>query len=202
MTSDTSGQYADLAGLYLPIAIAVFVVVVLATLVFVVRFRAGRPGTPSRRHEHNALEIGYVVVLALVAAGLVVATFRANDKETALAAKPAVRVDVVAAKWRWSFGYPGLGVPARPVLVVPAGRTVQFSGRSLDVIHDFWVPDVRFQRQVFPDHVERWDLVFPHPGSYQGLCAWFCGLGHQDMRFEVRALAPADFDAWVARSRR
>ena len=199
--ADTRAQYADLARLYLPIAIAVFALVAIATVAFLVRYRAGRPGGPSARHEHNALEIGYVVVLAAIAAGLVYATFHTESKEDALAARPALRVDVVAAKWRWSFGYPGLGVPARPLLVVPAGRTVQFSGRSLDVIHDFWVPDVRFQRQVFPDHVERWDLVFPHPGSYQGLCAWFCGLGHQDMRFEVRALAPAAFQAWVARSR-
>jgi len=200
--ADTRDQYADLARLYLPIAIAVFGVIALAVVAFLARYRSGRPGAPSTKHEHNALEIGYVVVLAAIAAGLVVATFHSESKEDALAAKPAVRVDVTAAKWRWSFAYPSLGVPSRPALVVPAGRTVRFSGRSLDVIHDFWVPDVRFQRQVFPDHVERWDLVFPHPGSYQGLCAWFCGLGHQDMRFEVRALAPAAFEAWVERSRR
>jgi cytochrome c oxidase subunit 2 len=198
---DTRGQYADLARLYLPIAIAVFAVIALVLVSFLVRFRARRPGAPSRRHEHNAVEIGYVVVLAAIAAGLIAATFHTESKEDALAARPALRVDVIAAKWRWSFGYPGLGVSTRPTLVVPAGRTVQFAGRSLDVIHDFWVPDVRFQRQVFPDHVERWDLVFPHAGTYQGLCAWFCGLRHQDMRFEVRALAPAAFDAWVARSR-
>jgi cytochrome c oxidase subunit II len=199
--ADTRGQYADLVRLYLPIAIAVFALVALASLFLILRFRAGRPGPPSARHEHNALEIGYVVVLAAIAAGLIAATFHTESKEDALAARPALRVDVTAAKWRWSFAYPELGVPARAGLVVPAGRTIAFAGRSIDVLHDFWVPDLRYQRQVFPDHVERWDLVFPHPGRYQGLCAWFCGLRHQDMRFEVRALAPAAFDAWVARSR-
>ena len=194
---DTEGEYGDLTGLYLPIAVAVFALVALALVAFLVLFRARRPGPPSARHEHNALELAYVAVLAAIAVVLVVRTFGVESRVDAGAG--AVRVAVVGAKWDWRFGYPGLGVrPTRGVLVVPAGLTIAFSGRSLDVIHDFWVPDVRFQHQVFPDHFERWKLVFARPGRYQGVCAWFCGLFHQDMRFTVRALAPAAFDAWVA----
>lgn len=196
---DTKGEYGDLAGLYLPIAVAVFALVALALFAFLALFRARRPGRPSARHENDALELAYVAVLVAVAVVLVVATFRVESRVDAGAGAGALRVDVVGAKWDWRFGYPGLGVRAtRGVLVVPAGRTIAFSGRSLDVIHDFWVPGVRFQHQVFADHVERWKLVFPRPGRYQGVCAWFCGLFHQDMRFTVRALAPAAFDAWAA----
>ena len=199
---DTKGEYGDLAGLYLPIAIAVFALVALALVAFLVLFRARRPGPPSAQHEHNAVELAYVAVLAAIAVVLLVRTFGVESRVDASAGAGALRVAVVGAKWDWRFAYPGLGVRStRGELVVPAGRTIAFSGRSLDVIHDFWVPGVRFQHQVFPDHVERWKLVFPRPGRYQGVCAWFCGLFHQDMRFTVRALAGAAFDSWVASRR-
>src|SRR3954471_12684896 len=198
---DTKAEYADLARLYLPIAIAVFAIVTLTLFAFLWRFRARRAGRRSERAEHDALEIGYIVVLTAIAAVLVAVTFSRESRVDAQARNPAVRVDVVGAKWDWRFAYPEQGIDVRDTLVVPAGRTIAFRGRSVDVIHDFWVPGVRFQHQVFPSHVESWKLVFPHPGRYQGLCAWFCGLGHQDMRFTVRALDPAAFDAWVAARR-
>ena len=74
----------------------------------------------------------------------------------------------------------------------------RFAARSQDVLHDFWVPDVKFQRQVWPDHVEQWTLSFP-PGRHLGLCAWFCGLRHQNMRFVVQALPAQQFDDWLHR---
>ena len=45
-------------------------------------------------------------------------------------------------------------------------RYLRFTGRSQDVLHDFWIPDLKFQRQVWPDHDERWGLVFPREGRF------------------------------------
>src|SRR3954471_10022456 len=86
---DTKAEYADLARLYLPVAIAVFAIVALTLLVFLVRYRARRPGAPSERHEHNVLEIAYVVVLAAVAAALIVVTFAKESRVDAQAHDPA-----------------------------------------------------------------------------------------------------------------
>ena len=36
------------------------------------------------------------------------------------------------------------------------------------------------------------------PGEYQGVCTEFCGLSHAYMRKFVVAMAPADYEAWVA----
>jgi cytochrome c oxidase subunit 2 len=199
--TDTRREYSDLAATYLPIAVAVAAIVVLVFIVVLWRFRAGRPGRPDRRMESTVLELGYIVVLAAIAVFLVTRTFSVESRVDAAARAPALRVDVTAAKWEWRFAYPGLGVARDGELVVPAGREVQFSGRSIDVIHDFWVPRLRYQHQVFPQGVEHWKLVFPRPGGYGGRCSWFCGLRHQDMDFAVRALAPDEFAAWVRRVR-
>ncbi|HMZ16111.1 MAG TPA: cytochrome c oxidase subunit II, partial [Mycobacterium sp.] len=38
-----------------------------------------------------------------------------------------------------------------PVLVVPAGKRIEFQVASADVIHSFWVPEFLFKRDAFPD---------------------------------------------------
>jgi cytochrome c oxidase subunit 2 len=159
--------------------------------------------------EHHVVEGSYAAALVAIVAFLVFWTFLHQNRidgfmdKSAAAAAPAVSIDVVAAKWTWRFEYRGTGVTQLPKapgeateLYVPADSTVHFAGRSQDVLHDFWVPDVRFQRQVWPDHVERWNLVF-REGRHQGLCAWFCGLRHQTMHFVVIALPPDRFQAWL-----
>jgi cytochrome c oxidase subunit 2 len=198
---DTRHEYSRLADLYLPIALAVFALVVVVFVAFLWRFRASRRDVADEQAEHRLAEYAWIAVVAAIVVVLLVATFRVEDRVDAVARQPALGVRVVAAKWDWTFHEPG-GVTLRDELVVPAGRTIRFEASSLDVLHDFWVPALRFQRQVWPDHVERFDLVFAHPGRYQGVCAWFCGLYHQNMRFTVRALEPAAFDRWLAGRRR
>jgi cytochrome c oxidase subunit 2 len=193
---NTRSLYDDLAGLYLPVAVAVLVVVFGATAAALLgarrRRRDGR--APSERSGAPLAESLYVVALVAVSVLLVAAAFRTQSRVDAATARPGVPVAVTAAKWRWRFDYGG-GRASYGVLVVPAGRAVRFTARSVDVLHDFWVPDVRFQRQVWPDTTTAWTLTFP-AGVHEGVCAWFCGLRHDAMRFEVRALPPARFAAW------
>src|SRR3954471_11097245 len=201
---DTRRLYDHLAGIYLPIGIAVFAIVALALFWLLFRYRA-RPGrVPGERHDHTALESAYAVVLVAITAFLVFMSFRTETRidRISTASAAAVRLDVTAAQWNWAFAYPGgprlvTSADAPREIVLPAGRRIVFRATSQDVLHDFWIPDVRFQRQVWPDHVETFGLVFPRPGRYQGVCAWFCGLDHDRMDFVVRAVAPARYAAWL-----
>lgn len=197
---DTRAEYAKLTSLYLPIGLGVFALVVIVFAAFVWRYRAGRDAPTGGPSEHMAIEGAWVAAIAITLVVLVVATFRVENRVDAVAAKPALTVHVVAAKWVWRFQYPD-GRTSRDELVVPSGRTIRFDAVSLDVLHDFWISALRFQRQVWPDHHERFDLVFPHPGEYSGQCAWFCGLYHDDMRFTVRALGASAFARWEAAQR-
>ena len=40
-------------------------------------------------------------------------------------------------------------------------------------------------------------LTIDRAGTYTGQCAEFCGLLHSDMRFSIRAVDQAEFDAWL-----
>jgi cytochrome c oxidase subunit 2 len=207
--ANTRTEYHDLSAIYLPIAAAVFAVVVLTTLYFAVRYRrrAGRPGRPGARHDAPVLEVLYVLALVAVAVFLIGATFTREAKIDPVRAHPGLVVDVTAAKWRWTFAYPRyaitrtggqVGSLERPaVLVVPTGTRVEFVMHSLDVIHSFWIPALRFKRDAFPRATTRFDLVFDQPGFHSATCAEFCGLHHAEMGFRVEALSPGDFAAWA-----
>jgi cytochrome c oxidase subunit 2 len=217
---DTRSLYDALASIYLWVAGVVFAIIALTVLYIAVRYRSGRDPdrAPGETVDAQRTEAAYVVGLAIVAGVLIALTFHSFNTVSGLtpaaARDPrAVHVDVIGAQWQWRFRYP----PARrggpvveqtapegtpPRLVVPVGRPVLFSGRSQDVLHSFWVPDLKFQRQVWPDHTERWALTFPKAGLFAGVCAWFCGLYHQNMHFVVQAVPSAEFDRWLARARR
>ena len=86
-------------------------------------------------------------------------------------------------------------------MIVPAGRTVQLSLVSNDVIHAFYVPQFLFKRDVVPGRTNQFDFMVNESDAgqtFRGQCAELCGSGHSIMLFEVKALSAADFDAWLA----
>ena len=89
-----------------------------------------------------------------------------------------------SAASRWS---------SRPV------EAVRFEITSVDVIHSFWIPALRYKHDAIPGSTQIATLVFSR-GVFPGQCAEFCGLRHADMIFTADALSPAAFTAW-ARSR-
>ena len=138
-----------------------------------------------------------------------------TDEEEAQGGQQAPPADllvrVTAARWNWRFDYPEFGVTQASgggrgitTLVVPAGGNVRFDMTSLDVIHSFYIPRLRFKRDAFPERLTSFTLGFDEPGVYreEGHCAEFCGLRHSDMLFNLVVLEPGDFRAWVARQQR
>ena len=199
-------EFQDLFAIYAPIGAAVFAAIVLAYLTIVVRFRrrAGtEPAEPPQPSDRWRWELAYAVVLAVVAAVLITFSLRATDRVDQLSANPGLTVDVTAFKWQWAFEYRGQGVKIvgeegeYPRLTVPTDTTVRFTLRSNDVIHSFWIPNVRFKRDAFPNRTTEFDLRFDQEGRHEGVCAEFCGLDHTIMRFEVDALPPAEFARWL-----
>jgi cytochrome c oxidase subunit II len=201
---DTRREFEDLASTYLPIAIVVFVLVLVGTLVPLFLFRARKPGLPSQREEPPWLPIVYGAVLAGAVAVLITFTFNAQDKISAKVVHPGLQVNVTAAKWNWRFDYPAqhisqIGGDTAPTsLVVPTGTDIRFNLTSLDVIHSFWIPYVRFKRDAFPRRSTSFVLSFPGVGYHTaGRCAEYCGLKHAQMVFNVEVMSRADFNRWV-----
>jgi cytochrome c oxidase subunit 2 len=90
-----------------------------------------------------------------------------------------------------------------PVLVLPAGKRIEFQLAAADVIHAFWVPEFLFKRDVMPHPTENNSVnVFQveqitKTGAFVGHCAEMCGTYHSMMNFEVRVVSANDFKAYL-----
>jgi cytochrome c oxidase subunit 2 len=121
----------------------------------------------------------------------------------------ALRITVVGRQFIWQYVYPGasepdgLGAPySYEEMVVPTDTTVSLDIVSSDVVHEWWVPELGPKFQAVPGyHSYTWFKV-SKPGLYRGQCSFLCGRGHARMIATVKALPPAEFEAWLARQKR
>jgi cytochrome c oxidase subunit 2 len=206
---DTAREYSQVFHVYVPIALGVFGAIVLVVVVAVVVYRRRPVERAARWHEHNRAEGAYALVLVLTIAFLLYITFGAEHEVDTVSARerPQLTVDVTAAKWEWHFHYPGYGIDrfsgtvGHEALVVPVGEAIRLRMRSVDVIHAFWVPELRWKHDLTPGSTQEATVTFSRTGSFPGACAEFCGLFHSRMLFDVWVLGRGQFAAWVAAHR-
>lgn len=158
-------------------------------------------------HANIPLEIVYTAVPVVIVVVLFVFSVRGEGRVTALAAAPAVTLHAEAFAWGWHFTYGDdgptiLSAPSDqgvlgPTIQLPRGRTTRVVLTSNDVIHAFWVPGFLFKRDAIPGRVSEFDLTPTQDGTYQGVCAEFCGLNHAYMTFTVQVVEPSAFDTWL-----
>ena len=184
------------------------------------RKRKDDDGSLPRQTQYNLpVELVFTAIPTVIVAvlfGFTVNVQNYVDKDEATAGGPAdVRVDIVGFQWNWEFSYPDEvgpdGQPVStlgtsdviPIMVLPTDRSIEFTQRSPDVIHSFWVPEFLFKRDVFPfperndqDNTYVIDNIDTE-GAFVGRCAELCGTYHSQMNFEVRALQPALYDQYI-----
>lgn len=121
----------------------------------------------------------------------------------------ALNITVIGRQYIWQFVYPGanepdgLGAPySYEEMVVPTQTTVSLNIVSSDVVHSWWVPELGGKFQAVPGYHNYTWFKIPKPGIYRGQCAVLCGRGHARMIATVRAVPPAQFEAWLVRQKR
>lgn len=113
-------------------------------------------------------------------------------------------VEVQGEQFWWRIRYPD--APDGPVitanqLVLPVGRTAILKLTAGDVVHSFWVPGLGGKMDMIPGRENELVVRAEKAGVYRGQCTEFCGLSHALMAFEVRAVAPRDFERWLDEQR-
>jgi cytochrome c oxidase subunit 2 len=116
----------------------------------------------------------------------------------------SLNIQVIGRQYIWQYVYPGgeqdgLGAPySYEEMVVPTKTTVTLDVVSSDVVHSWWVPQLGGKVQAVPGyHAYTWFKI-DKPGVFRGQCAILCGRGHARMIATVRAIPPAQFEAWLA----
>ena len=81
---------------------------------------------------------------------------------------------------------------------VPVGKPVRLELRSKDVIHSFFLPNLRLKQDVVPGRViDAW-FEATKTGKYELPCAMLCGFGHSGMKGYLFVETPEAFDQWRA----
>ena len=183
------------------VAGVVFVLVEGLILLAMFKFRA-RPDSPEPEqiHGNTRLEVGWTLAPALILVAVAVPTIATIFD---LARKPdnPINVTVNARQFWWEYVYEDLGVVTANELRMPAGRPVELTLHSEDVIHSYWIPPLAGKMDVVPGRSNRMHVEADAPGEYLGQCTEFCGDSHANMRNKAIAMTPQDFDAWVAGQR-
>jgi cytochrome c oxidase subunit 2 len=82
-------------------------------------------------------------------------------------------------------------------LHVPVNRPVIVQLTSKDVIHDFFVPDMRIAGDAIPgSRIPIWFTPIK-TGTYEVICGQLCGLGHYGMKGTLVVDTPQDYQAWL-----
>ena len=204
----------------------VFAAVVLFMAYCVFRFRHREGARAHYEPESRRLEFWLTIVTAVgVAAMLTPGLFVWRRFVTV--PDEATDVEVVAQQWQWSYRLPGedgrlgrsdsrligadnpLGVDpddpngADDVIVeasdlhLPIDRPVKVLLRSIDVLHDFYVPEFRAKMDMVPGMITYFWFTPTRTGEFEVLCAELCGVGHAFMRGAVYIDSEADYLAWL-----
>lgn len=117
----------------------------------------------------------------------------------------SLSITVIGRQYIWQFVYPGasepdgLGAPySYEQMVVPTNTTVTLDIVSSDVVHSWWIPQLGGKFQAVPGYHNYTWFKISKPGVYTGQCALLCGRGHARMIATVKAVPPAQFEAWLA----
>ncbi|HEU5214332.1 MAG TPA: cytochrome c oxidase subunit II [Gaiellaceae bacterium] len=180
------------------ICIAIFAIVAAALVYSILRFRVQEDdfedGPPV--HGHTGLEITWTVIPFVLVTAIAIASAIVLSRNDAQA-KDTLRIDVVAQQFEFTFSYPDAGNVTSPVLRLPAGRSVELSMRSLDVIHSVFVPQFSQKEDIVPGLVTQLHITPTRVGTFPLECTELCGLGHSLMRSQAIVMKPAAFDAWL-----
>jgi len=109
-------------------------------------------------------------------------------------AEDALDVQVDGFRFGWEFTYPN--GHSSSTLRVPRDRVVNLSVTSLDVFHNFGIPELRVKSDAIPGQTTTAWFVAEETGTYTANCYELCGSGHSYMTAEVIVMSPAAYQEW------
>ena len=206
---------------------AVFVAVCLfmSYCVWAYRYRPERKAEykpEDKKLEFRLTWLTTLGVVALLAPGLIVWNKYISVPENAF------KIEVVAYQWGWNYRLPGddgiLGKTSvglinddnpygldssdpnskDDILVMDAdlhlkiNQPVKIELRSLDVLHNFYIPQFRAKMDTLPGIISYYWFTPEKKGEYEILCAEYCGTGHYAMLGYVVVDEEADYDEWLS----
>lgn len=207
---------------YIIVFVCLFVLALLVWIV--VRYRAGANPVPSKVHHNTLLEVAWTLIPVIILVFIAVPSFRLLYFEAAIP-KPDVTIKAIGKQWFWTYEYPGaqagftydsLGLSdadaakqGKPRLLgvdnpifVPVNKVVEVQTAGADVIHSWAMPQMGVKMDAVPGRINQTWFKATKEGVFYGQCSELCGARHAYMPIELHVVSQADYDSWLAASKK
>jgi cytochrome c oxidase subunit 2 len=186
-----------------------FVLTLGVTILFLIRYRRREGRRATYVHGNTLAQSAWILVPGLI---VLLMDFWIDFRSAEVWAKvmgrmPSsdLRVQVTAKQFNWEMVYPGpdgqFGTADDLLLDnelhVPVNKVVRVTLKAKDVIHSFFLPNLRLKQDAVPGReIEAW-FEATKPGRYEIPCAELCGFGHSGMKGWLTVHPPDEYQKWV-----
>jgi cytochrome c oxidase subunit 2 len=215
----------------------VYIITQTLLIVFVWKYRYKKGRKAVFFPHNNTLELVWTVIPSIVLVVLVVWGLNIWYQIFGKSSPDAIVIEATAQQFRWNIRYPGadnqfgqrdlkfvdntneLGINWGEVasqddilatdIYLPVGRDIKVNIRSLDVLHNFYLPHFRMKMDAVPGiPTSFWftpiyttqqmrDKTGNQEFNYELACAELCGSAHYNMRKKVVVVTQEEYDAWL-----
>ena len=195
----------------------IFIATGFALFWFMWKYDATKNSEPVKfTHGSHSLEICWSIIPAVTL--LFIAVYQMHAWADAKMIRPVEEdgqlkepiVEVTGRQFEWRYKYAGddgkIGTPddvyAVNDLHLPVGEEVVLAIKSEDVLHSFFLPNVRVKQDVVPGMKQYMWFKLTQRGQYDIVCAELCGWGHYKMKGRLTVESRSEFDRWLAETKR
>ena len=216
-SGDVAMQQRDLIIQSTVLMLLIVVPVIALTLLFAWRYRKSNTEADYRPDWDHSTQLELVIwaapLLIIIALGALtwISTHtldpyrpitRINSQVDVVPGTEPLVVEVVALDWKWLFIYPEQGFATVNELAAPVHRPIMFKITASSVMNSFFIPALAGQIYAMPGMETKLHAVINQTGEYDGFSANYSGAGFSGMRFKFHGKTQAEFDQWVASSKK
>ncbi len=210
----TNGHLIDGVIVYIDKVLVIFFSLVVAALLFFIFRYRNRPGHQAVYETGNKK----VYVIATIILGMtvffsidaVVEHMSFRDLEEVFwkfpQGKEVLKIEVMPQQFAWNVRYAGADdefntaddiVAPLSQMHVPVNTPVVVQMSAYDVVHSFYVPQLRIKQDAVPGKITTFWFQAIKDGKYEIACSALCGNGHYKMRGNLTVESKEDFDKWL-----
>jgi len=181
---------------------AIFIYVAGYVVYFSIAFRRPKNAPAStigvQIHDQPQLEFWWTLIPTLLIVALAVFSiviWRGLQQTQG----DVLTMEAVGHQFYFEFRYPKLKASVRDEMHIPVNTPITLHVTATDVLHGFWVPEIRLKADMVPGLVNTLRFTPTKIGQYHVICTEFCGSSHGKMVAKLYIDSQQDFAKWFSK---